>query len=100
MVIKNEQRAKKVSEELRQQIQDGKIRGIKSFDGLFYVIEDSLYQKYRQQLLQIINVNKKILLGERARKLGVSEMLCKIICEFLKDEGEIIEKRKESYHCV
>ena len=33
-------------------------------------------------------------------KMGVSKILCKIVAEFLKEEGEIIEKRKETFEYI
>ncbi len=100
MVIKNEQRAKKISEELKEQIKEGKIKGTKTFDDFFYIIEDGLYQKYREQMLKIIKADEKINLGELCKKMGVSKILCRIVAEFLKEEGEIIEKTKESYQYI
>ena len=34
---------------------------------------------------------------ELAQKINYSKLLTKIICEFLKEEGEILEKRKGQY---
>jgi len=100
LVVKNEERAKRLSEELKEEIKQGKIRGIKSFDGHFYIIESSLLEKYSDDTCTVIKANKSILLPELAQKLSVSSLLAKIVCEFLKEDGEIIEKRKESYQLV
>ena len=97
MIIKNEQRAKKVSEQLKNEIQEGKIKGTKSFDGHFYIIDSDLYNKYREDLLQAIKASKGISLEELYDKINVSKILCKIVAEFLKEDGEIIEKTKEKY---
>ena len=97
MIIKNEHRAKKISEQFKKEIQENKIKGTKSFDGYFYIIDSDLYNKYRAKLLQVIKASKEISLEELYNKINVSKILCKIVAEFLKEEGEIIEKTKEKY---
>lgn len=97
LVVKNEMRARKISDEMKPQINEGRVKGIKTFEGLFYIIENDLYQRYREQMIEIIKANKKISLPELSKNMNVSATLCKIVAEFLKDEGEIIEKTKESY---
>ncbi len=100
LVIKNEHRAKKVSAQLAPKIKEGKIKGIRGFDGVFYIIEDKLYQKYREKAIKLLESCNKLDLTELATKLNVSKTLAKIVCEFLKDEGEIIEKSKENYQFI
>ena len=100
IVCKNVQMAKRLSERLRKEIEKGKIRGIKGFDGFFYIAEDALYQKYRQKILSLIKAEKGIGSKKLAEKIGISSLLAKITCEFLKDEGEIIEKRKDQFQAI
>ncbi len=100
MVIKNEQRAKSISARLSKEIKEGKIKGIRGFDGVFYVVEEELYKKYRELALKELRVKEKLALNDIAQKIGVSKTLARIVCEFLKDEGEIIEKSKETYQFI
>lgn len=100
LVFKNAENAKILSVKLRKDIEDGKIQGIKGFDGFFYIAEAELYQKHRAGVLCAISAAKGIQLENIAEKAGISKMLAKVICEFLKDEGEIIEKRKDSYQAI
>ncbi len=100
LVCKNEQRVRKICQELQKEIKEGQIKGIKSFDGFFYVIESKLYNKHRNKVLSTIGGNKSITMQELAAKTGLSTLLAKIVCEFLKDEGEIIEKRKDLLQAV
>ena len=97
MVIKDAGHASAVAASMQGKIKEGEVKGIKSFDGLFYVITSELYEKFREKILTVFKSNHKIGLAELAKKAGASKTLCKIVCEFLKEEGEIIEKRKESY---
>jgi len=100
IVCKNVQMAKRLSEQLRKEIEKGKIRGIKGFDGFFYIAEDALYQKYREKVLSLIKAEKGVGSKKLAEKIGISNLLAKITCEFLKDEGEIIEKRKDQFQAI
>jgi antitoxin component of MazEF toxin-antitoxin module len=100
MVCRNEDRAKMLSNQFKRDIEEGRIRGIKDFSGLFYIIENSLYDKYKLPTISAVKANKNVSLQQVSEKLGVSPLLAKIVCEFLKEEGEIIEKRKELFQSV
>ncbi|MBN2067744.1 MAG: hypothetical protein JW744_04715 [Candidatus Diapherotrites archaeon] len=100
VVCRNEQRAKSLSQELKKEIEDGQIKGIKSFDGFFYIIETELYEKYAGKVLETMRNSKTISSKELAEKTGLSPLLVRIICEFLKEDGEIIEKRKDLLQAV
>lgn len=99
-VCKNAVDAKILSEKLRRDIEEGRIRGIKSFDSFFYVMEEALYQKHRQKVLSLVKAEKGIGSEKISEKAGISKLLAKIVCEFLKEEGEIIEKRKDLFQAV
>jgi ribosomal protein S25 len=100
IVCKNEDRAKMLSNQFKKEIEEGRIRGLKDFSGLFYIIEDRLYQKYRLGVLAAVRSAKTVSLQDIAAKAQVSQLLARIACEFLKEEGEIIEKRKEQFQAV
>ena len=100
LVCTTKAKAYEVSINMQDAIKNSEIRGIKSFDGNYYIIENELLQKYKQPIAEIIQANKSISLGEIHKKAGVSKILAKIACEFLKDDGEIIEKRGGHYQYV
>ncbi len=100
LVCKNDERAKALSSQFKQEIEEGKIKGIKNFEGAFYIIEETLYGKYRSNVLSAIKASGETTLQKLAERVGISALLAKIVCEFLKDEGEIIEKRKELFKAV
>lgn len=100
LICKNQNEAKALSMQLKEQIEKGEIRGIKGFDGMFYITEEALYKKHRAKVLSTIQAKKGINPTEIGEKAGINKALAKIICELLKDEGEIIEKRKEQYQAI
>ncbi|MDD5163395.1 MAG: hypothetical protein PHD95_04265 [Candidatus ainarchaeum sp.] len=100
LVCSDRKKAELLSYELKDSIKSGQISGIKSFDGNYYIIETSLLQRYSQPVLEIIKANKTIPIEEIAKKASVSAILARITCEFLKEDGEIIEKKKGQYSYV
>ncbi len=100
LIFKNPENAKILSQRFKEDIEDGNIRGIKSFDGFFYIAETKLYEKYRGKALSAIKAEEGIDSKKLAEMLGVSKTLGKIVCELLKDDGEIIEKRKDSFQAI
>ncbi len=99
LIFKNSQNAKILSVKLKKEIDDGKIRGIKSFDGFYYVVQNPVYQKYRTDVLSAIKEKAAGIAGI-AEHIGISKMLARVVCELLKDEGEIIEKRKNNFQAI
>jgi hypothetical protein len=100
LVCSDKKKAEILSFELKDLIKSGQISGIKSFDGNYYIIETDLLQKYAPLVLEIIRANKAIALEEIAKKAAISVILAKIACEFLKEDGEIIEKKRGQYSYV
>jgi len=100
VVCKNVNMARQLSEKLKDEIKKGEIRGIKGFDGFFYIAENSLYQKHKAKALSLIKAEKGIDSAKIGEKAGVSKLLAKIVCELLKEEGEIIEKRQDRFQAI
>ena len=99
IVFKNSQNAKILSVKLKKEIDDGEIRGIKSFDGFYYVVQNTLYQKYRADV--VLAIKEKVAgVAGIAERIEISKMLARVVCELLKDEGEIIEKRKDNFQAI
>ncbi len=100
MVVKNELRAKRLSEELKERIKRREVRGIKDFDGFYYIIESDLYESAAPKVLGALGNGGAEKCEELSRKLDLNRFLVKGVCELLKDEGELIEKRKEQYQAI
>lgn len=93
----NLERAKILSAEHKERIEEGELRGIKSFEGIYYLIQNELLENYIIKVLKIFNEKNKIGLEELAQKTNASIELIKIVCEFLKEDGELLEKTKAEY---
>ena len=96
-VISSEEEVKKICREMKDQIRRREILGTKSFDGDYFVIKSSLYDKHAPAILNLIRNNSPMTLSALSEKLRLDRQLVKAICEFLREDGEITEKRKEIY---
>ena len=94
VVVKNELRAKNLSFQLKAQINSGEVKGIKSFEGIFYIMKAPLFDHVREKLLPYFKEKREAAVDELAQKFNLSKDLVKGSCEFLKEEGELSEKRQ------
>lgn len=95
-IIKTPIAADKFSKEFYMKFKNNEIKGQKSFDSYFYVIDLNVYEKTRELILKC-NLQKSFTLEELSTKINKEEELLKVTIEFLKEEGLIIEKKKNIY---
>ncbi|MFA5931547.1 MAG: hypothetical protein WC821_04525 [archaeon] len=100
LIIKGKDRAANASYEYGRQIKEGLLRGIKSFDGNYYLIQNDLLEEYIHKIITAFTGKTTQSLEELSKNIKTSQMLTKIICEFLKEEGEIMEKKKGMLHYI
>ncbi|MBI4209913.1 MAG: hypothetical protein HY544_00175 [Candidatus Diapherotrites archaeon] len=100
LVVRNETRAKALSEELRERIKAGEIRGTRAFSGEFFIIQSALLESTSQKLLNEMKQLRNATLGQLAEKTGLTPTLIRIAAEFTKEDGAMIEKKKESYQYI
>ncbi|MAG18060.1 MAG: hypothetical protein CL944_01140 [Candidatus Diapherotrites archaeon] len=100
LVVKNEQRAKALSNELQGQIKDGKIKGTRAFTGEFYIIENDLLVSTEKQALKELRVHKTSDLDTLSKNTKLTNTLLRIGLEFLKEDGQVIEKKKNHYQYI
>ncbi len=99
-IIRDEALAKELSSRLSSDIKRREVLGIKTFDGEYYIIKRELYEKYSPVILKYIQDNSPISADRIASDLRIDKKLVKIVCEFLREEGEIVERRRELYEYV
>ena len=100
VIANNTSLAKELSYKYGQKIKEGILKGIKSFDGYYYLIEQKMLEQYMKKATKSLNEKEEQTLEELAQKINTSKTLTKIICEFLKDEGELLEKKKGNYKYI
>jgi hypothetical protein len=100
LIVKNQTLVRQISSEMEKEIKDGMIRGLKSFDGFYYIIENELLVHYLEKTIEAFRKKTTQSIDELAKNINISKILVKVVCEFLKDEGEIIEKKKGEYSYI
>jgi len=99
MVLKNTQDAKNFSKDFEDDIKSGFILGIKSFDGNYYILKKELFDKL-QDKVKSLDLKGSFSLENLSSSLKSSSDLIKVFIEILKEEGKVIEKRKEMYEFI
>jgi len=94
LIIKGKEGAAKASFQYERQIKEGTLKGIKSFDGNYYLIQTDILDTYIQKTIHAFKNKKTLPIEELAKATKTSQMLTRIIIEFLKEEGELLEKKK------
>lgn len=100
MVLRSDGAAKAASFDLAERIKAGEIKGIKSFDGFYYIIENSLLEKHTPRIISVLREKKMLDIGELSTHSGTPVVLARIALEFAKEEGIVIEKKKNIFAYV
>lgn len=100
MILRSDGAAKAASFDLADRIRAGEIKGIKSFDGFYYIIENALLEKFTSSLLSALKEKKKEELPALALSQAVPPLLARIVLEFAKEDGLVIEKQKNLFAYV
>jgi len=99
-IINNEFQAKALSNKFAEQIKKGLIKGVKSFDGTYYVAKSGFLEKWQDKVLKELKKQKQFSLTDLAKNTGWDKNIIKMVLEFLKESGEVLEKRKEFYELI
>jgi len=100
IVVRNEQRAKRLSDELADRIKAGQIMGTRNFEGTFYIIDSGFYSEKSEKVLGKLKELRTANLGTLCKDLSLTPTLVRIVCAFLGEEGQILEKRREIYQYI
>lgn len=99
IILSKPEDAKQFSSSYEAQIKAGDILGIKSFDGNYYVINKLLFTKIRDVIFSL-NLKDSFSIDFLIEKTTFQKQALKVTIEILKEEGLIIEKRKETYQLL
>jgi len=99
-IVRDDSVARTLSTRLSDEIRKREVFGTKTFDGEYYIIKKRLYDKYAPTILQFIKGHSSASADQIARELNIDKALVKVICEFLRERGDITERRKEVYEYI
>ncbi|MFH1234220.1 MAG: hypothetical protein V1493_01245 [Candidatus Diapherotrites archaeon] len=99
-VLATEAEAKQLCNERSDEIRRRELFGIKSFGGEYFVIKAAMYERLAPAVLGLMRKKSRATAEEISVDLKLNKQLVIVICEFLKEEGEITERRKELFEFV
>ncbi len=100
MQLKNELLVKKLCQEIKEEIESGKVMGVKGFDGYYNIITSEVYEKYRPAVEKLLEEAGELRTEDISAFLGINRELARCVIEFLKEEGLAIEKKKDLFKLV
>ena len=99
-VMVNENQARDFCDQFSAEIKENQIRGIKGFDGYFYAIHSDMLEKVKPEILSELKKSKNVSLKELKEKTDFPEQLLRGTIEFMKEDGDVLEKRKGIYQII
>lgn len=97
VIIKDEEDAKKLQEEIRKKEKTEEIKGVRGFDKKYYIIKKDKLNEIKEELKNILDEEK--IIHEISEDLNLKENLCKTALVVLREDGEVVEKGKNIYIC-
>jgi hypothetical protein len=99
-VTTNQNEAKMFSEQFFKEFKEGELKGIKCFDGNYCVIKTSTLKSVSTEVINILAENGKMTSKEISDSLKKPLPLIRGIIEFQKEEGNILERRKNELELI
>ena len=96
VVVMDSNDARRFSDEIKGKKADGKILGVRGFDGKYYISTKKYFDDAKEKILNELK-NGDIKLEYIATSCGISIEGCKTILRILSEEGKIIEKKEGTY---
>jgi bifunctional DNA-binding transcriptional regulator/antitoxin component of YhaV-PrlF toxin-antitoxin module len=93
LVLEDEQKAKELNDSIKREKLP--VRGIRGFDKRYYIVTGEKLKEVENKLSKILTKEKN--LKAISSELDVAEDLCKAVLEILLADGEIFEKKRNTY---
>lgn len=100
ITVRTEQQARELNDKYWKELKDGMLKGIKEFDNSYYLIDTDLLSEKKSKLIKLLQDCKSASAEDLAVKLSVQPDLVKGVCAFLKEDGEIMEKKRGIYNYI
>ncbi len=94
-VVEEEREAKELQKEIKEKGIENKVRGIRGFDRKYYVIKKDKLEQLKDKIVKELGEEK--IVQDISEDLGIEEELCKTALTLMREDGEIVEKKKDVY---
>jgi hypothetical protein len=95
LVIQNDSQAKNFVDKLKKAGMYKQIKGVRGFDKKYYIIMLDKLNEIEGNLIKTLD--KERVLDDISKELKITKDLCKAAIEVLRDDGTVIEKKRELY---
>ncbi|MBN2127480.1 MAG: hypothetical protein JW703_03770 [Candidatus Diapherotrites archaeon] len=93
-ILSGDAEARIFSSEHEKEFKEHELKGLKCFDGSYCVIKNDLLNEVSPKIIDYMKSKGNSSLGDISKDLNIPEPLIRIACEFLKEDGMLLEKRK------
>jgi hypothetical protein len=98
LIIRDQKDAKLLSEKLKTEMKSGSVKGIKGFDGAFYVVRKDYFSKASKSILDVLSEESDVASITQNTKLAPEAVAA--VLHHLAESGDIIEKKRGVYVAI
>jgi len=95
LILENEADANSLNEELKEEGKEDLVRGVRGFDKKYYILTLKKLNEIKPKFEKALESEK--IISKIAEKLKTSEEFCQAMLEVMREDGEVIEKKKGVY---
>lgn len=99
VVVFNEPEAKQVSSFLEEQVRGGQVFGVRGFDKKYYILKRDFFEAIAPSVARVL-AGKDADPQTICRETKLSEPACIAVLQLLKENGEVIEKKRGLFKLV
>lgn len=99
-ILRTDDDARRISSERVEDFKKGLLKGIKTFDGSFFVIKKPLLEHAQNKILSCLQRLQKADLSTISQQTQLQADVVRAACEFLKEDGQVFEKTKNNFYLV
>jgi hypothetical protein len=99
-IFSNDAQAQKFSSMNYKALKEGEVKGMKCFDGSSCFIKSDLFDSVSEKITLFMDSRDKATLEEISKELKIDKNLIKVAIEFLKEDGLVLEKKKNLFKLI
>lgn len=96
VITDDPEEARKLMNELQEQIKSGEVASLRSFDKKYYFVSSDLVNSVGSEIIANLEQGE-MTLDELAESCGLEREMVKAVIEVLRESGDIIEKKRGLY---
>ena len=96
-IVERERDVKRISDNLQKQVKSGELMGVRGFDKRFYLARKGFYVALSERVERAMRGKKARSVEEIARDAKINEEECAVVLNLMREEGEVLEKKRGTY---